>query len=62
MKALQLLDLSIGPDLHELTKHGTPVFPCAGYDEDPGKYWRAASPGTGMRSSRSFSPWRAKHA
>lgn len=38
MKALQLLDLSIGPDLHELTKHGTPVFPCAGYDEDPGKY------------------------
>jgi len=38
MKPLQLLDLSIGPDLHELTKHGTPVFPCAGYDEDPGKY------------------------
>lgn len=38
MKALQLIDLSIGPDLHELTRHGTPVFPCAGYDEDPGKY------------------------
>lgn len=38
MKALQLLDLSIGPDLHELTRHGTALFPCAGYDEDPGKY------------------------
>ncbi len=38
MKALQLLDLSIGPDLHELTRHGTSLFPCAGYDEDPGKY------------------------
>ena len=38
MKALQLLDISIAPDLHELTKHGTPIFPCAGYDEDPGKY------------------------
>lgn len=38
MKALQLLDISVAPDLHELTQHGTPVFPCAGYDEDPGKY------------------------
>jgi AraC-like DNA-binding protein len=38
MKALQLLDIAVAPDLHELTKHGTPVFPCAGYDEDPGKY------------------------
>ena len=38
MKALQLLDIAIAPDLHELTKHGTPIFPCAGYDEDPGKY------------------------
>jgi len=38
MKAVQLLDLSIGPDLHELTRHGTALFPCAGYDEDPGKY------------------------
>jgi AraC-like DNA-binding protein len=38
MKALQLLDISIAPDLHELTQHGTPVFPCAGYDEDPGEY------------------------
>lgn len=38
MKPLQLHDLSIGPDLHERTKHGTPVFPCAGYDEDPAKY------------------------
>jgi AraC-like DNA-binding protein len=38
MKALQLLDLSLGPDLHELTIHGTALFPCAGYDEDPGKY------------------------
>ena len=38
MKALQLLDIAVAPDLHELTKHGTPIFPCAGYDEDPGKY------------------------
>jgi AraC family transcriptional regulator, melibiose operon regulatory protein len=38
MKALQLLDIDIASDLHELTKHGTPIFPCAGYDEDPGKY------------------------
>lgn len=38
MKALQLLDISVAPDLHELTQHGTPVFPCAAYDEDPGKY------------------------
>lgn len=38
VKALQLLDLSLGPDLHELTRHGTSLFPCAGYDEDPGKY------------------------
>lgn len=38
MKALQLLDIAVASDLHELTKHGTPVFPCAGYDEDPGKY------------------------
>ena len=38
MKALQLIDIAVAPDLHELTKHGTPVFPCAGYDEDPGKY------------------------
>lgn len=38
MKALQLLNISVAPDLHELTQHGTPVFPCAGYDEDPGKY------------------------
>ena len=38
MKALQLLDISIAPDLHELTQHGTPLFPCAAYDEDPGKY------------------------
>ena len=38
MKALQLLDISVAPDLHELTQHGTPLFPCAGYDEDPGKY------------------------
>ncbi|NLI54809.1 MAG: AraC family transcriptional regulator [Clostridiales bacterium] len=38
MKALQLLDIAIAPDLHELTRHGTPVFPCAGYDEDPGRY------------------------
>lgn len=38
MKALQLLNIAIAPDLHELTKHGTPIFPCAGYDEDPGKY------------------------
>lgn len=38
MKALQLLDIAVAPDLHELTQHGTPVFPCAGYDEDPGKY------------------------
>ena len=41
MKALQLLDIAVSPDLHELTKHGTPLFPCAGYDEDPGKYWHA---------------------
>ena len=38
MKALQLLDIAVAPDLHELTKHGTPIFPCAGYDEDPGEY------------------------
>jgi AraC-like DNA-binding protein/mannose-6-phosphate isomerase-like protein (cupin superfamily) len=38
MKALQLTDITVAPDLHELTKHGTPIFPCAGYDEDPGKY------------------------
>ena len=38
MKALQLIDITVAPDLHELTKHGTPIFPCAGYDEDPGKY------------------------
>ena len=38
MKALQLTDIAVAPDLHELTKHGTPVFPCAAYDEDPGKY------------------------
>ena len=38
MKALQLLDISVASDLHELTRHGTPFFPCAGYDEDPGKY------------------------
>ncbi len=38
MKALQLLDIAVSTDLQELTKHGTPVFPCAGYDEDPGKY------------------------
>ncbi len=38
MKALQLLDIDVSSDLHELTKHGTPNFPCAGYDEDPGKY------------------------
>lgn len=38
MKTLQLLDVSVAPDLHELTQHGTPVFPCAVYDEDPGKY------------------------
>jgi len=38
MKALQLLDIAVASDLHELTKHGTPLFPCAGYDEDPGKY------------------------
>ena len=38
MKALQLLDIAVAQDLHELTKHGTPIFPCAGYDEDPGKY------------------------
>lgn len=38
MKALQLHALSLGPDLHELTLHGTSLFPCAGYDEDPGKY------------------------
>jgi len=38
MKALQLLDISVAPDLHELTQHGTPLFPCAAYDEDPGKY------------------------
>ncbi len=38
MRALQLFDIAIDPNLHELTKHGTPVFPCAGYDEDPGKY------------------------
>ncbi len=38
MKALQLLDIAVAPDLHELTKHGTPIYPCAGYDEDPGKY------------------------
>ena len=38
MKALQLTDIAVAPDLHELTKHGTPIFPCAAYDEDPGKY------------------------
>ncbi len=38
MKALQLLDIAVAPDFHELTKHGTPIFPCAGYDEDPGEY------------------------
>ncbi|HWQ98142.1 MAG TPA: AraC family transcriptional regulator [Clostridia bacterium] len=38
MKALQLIDITVAPDLHELTQHGTPIFPCAGYDEDPGKY------------------------
>ncbi len=38
MKALQLMDIAVASDLRELTKHGTPVFPCAGYDEDPGKY------------------------
>lgn len=38
MKALQLVDIAVAPDLHELTKHGTSIFPCAGYDEDPGKY------------------------
>lgn len=38
MKALQLTDIAVAPDLRELTQHGTPVFPCAAYDEDPGKY------------------------
>jgi AraC-like DNA-binding protein len=38
MKAPQLLGIDVAPDLHELTVHGSPNFPCAGYDEDPGKY------------------------
>jgi AraC-like DNA-binding protein/mannose-6-phosphate isomerase-like protein (cupin superfamily) len=44
MKPLEMLDLRLASDLRELTRHGTPVFPCAGYDEDPGNYLAGCIP------------------
>lgn len=35
---MQLTKLTLGSDLRELIAHGTPLFPCAGYDEDFDKF------------------------
>lgn len=35
---MQLTELLLGSNLKELISHGTPLFPCAGYDEDFDKF------------------------
>lgn len=35
---MQMTELTLGSDLKELIAHGTPLFPCAGYDEDFDKF------------------------
>jgi hypothetical protein len=46
MKALQLLDISVAPDLHELTQHGTPVSPARDTTRIRANTSLAAFPGT----------------